>query len=258
MLRRLSFLPTFFAILVIVFAILVVLRIRSHASNAPPPATSAGLAARGSHEIPAAGVTAPRSAATSSKRVPIERGASTAAAAEERQKRYAELLRGTPASAPPPSRNTATPAAKPQSFLSRVVSPIVNAFGGRETPAVGAAEAAQRTSPAESHAGPHASKETSGQPKEAKDPREVKDPNSDTTPPPLIAISFDPPEVQDGGSTILTVIAIDEGSGIRSISGNVISPANSLMGFAVDRVGDSTRYITRLTIPKNAAEGIFS
>src|SRR6185503_19128109 len=80
------------------------------------------------------------------------------------------------------------------------------------------------------------------------------DPDSDSMPPQLKAIEFIPNVVQDGGETVLAVMASDNLSGIRSISGSIMSPTSAVQGFALMREGDSDRYITRIGIPKNAAE----
>jgi len=83
-----------------------------------------------------------------------------------------------------------------------------------------------------------------------------KDPNSDTVPPQLLAIAFDPPQVQDGGDTTLIVTANDDLSGIRGISGTLTSPnGKAVQGFAQQREGETMRYISRIHIPEKAEEG---
>jgi hypothetical protein len=85
-----------------------------------------------------------------------------------------------------------------------------------------------------------------------------KDPNSDTTPPQLLSIVFDPPQVQDGGDTMLVVMATDDLSGIRGISGTITSPnGKAVQGFAQQREGETTRYTSRIHIPEKAEEGIW-
>jgi len=82
------------------------------------------------------------------------------------------------------------------------------------------------------------------------------DPNSDTTPPQLLSIAFDPPQVQDGGDTMLVVNATDDLSGIRGISGTLTSPnGKAVQGFAQQREGETTRYTSRIHIPEKAEEG---
>ena len=83
-----------------------------------------------------------------------------------------------------------------------------------------------------------------------------KDPNSDTTPPQLLSIGFDPPQVQDGGDTMLVVYATDDLSGIRGISGTLTSPnGKAVQGFAQQREGETTRYTSRIHIAEKAQEG---
>ncbi|MEA2343696.1 MAG: hypothetical protein QOF63_1865 [Thermoanaerobaculia bacterium] len=84
------------------------------------------------------------------------------------------------------------------------------------------------------------------------------DPNSDTTPPQLLSIGFDPPTVQDGGDTTLVVTATDDLSGIRGISGTITSPnGKAVQGFAQQREGETMRYTSRIHIPEKAEEGVW-
>jgi hypothetical protein len=93
-------------------------------------------------------------------------------------------------------------------------------------------------------------------PEQHKEPAEPKDPNSDTTPPQLLGIEFQPPQIHDGEETLLIITAIDDLSGIRGISGTLTSPTGkALQGFAQQREGETNRYISRITIPKDAEEG---
>src|SRR4029079_6706812 len=86
-----------------------------------------------------------------------------------------------------------------------------------------------------------------------------KDPNTDTTPPMVTAIQFDPPSVHDGDSVAVIVTAMDDMAGIRGISGTIHSArGKALQGFACQREApESNRYIGRLTIPKDAEEGMW-
>ena len=85
-----------------------------------------------------------------------------------------------------------------------------------------------------------------------------KDPNSDTAPPQLISLEFDPPEVHDGQEARVIMTAIDDMSGIRGISGTIMSPTSkALQGFAGQREGDTNRYIGRVQVPKNAETGLW-
>src|SRR5205823_11910561 len=114
---------------------------------------------------------------------------------------------------PPPTHFVKPPPA-PQpapGLLSRIGSAIVKAVTGNS-----------------SSSGPM----TSGQPAQgtteapgakAKEKEGPKDPNSDTTPPTLISVEFNPPLVHDGEETVLAISAQDDISGVRTISGNVVS-----------------------------------
>lgn len=89
-------------------------------------------------------------------------------------------------------------------------------------------------------------------------PAAPKDPNSDTTPPQLLSIEFDPLQVHDGEEARIVMTAIDDLSGIRGISGTITSPTGkALQGFAGVREPDTNRYIGRVVIPKNAEEGLW-
>jgi len=87
--------------------------------------------------------------------------------------------------------------------------------------------------------------------------REVaKDPNSDTTPPQLVSIEFVPPQVQDGQDATIVIVATDDLSGVRGVSGTITSPTGkALQGFAEQREGDADRYVGRVHIPKDAEAG---
>lgn len=85
-----------------------------------------------------------------------------------------------------------------------------------------------------------------------------KDPNSDTIPPQLLGIEFDPPQVQDGQEARVIMNAIDDMSGVRGISGTIASPTGkALQGFAGQREGDTNRFVGRFTVPKNGEEGLW-
>ena len=83
-----------------------------------------------------------------------------------------------------------------------------------------------------------------------------KDSNSDTTPPQLISIEFVPPQVQDGQDATIVILATDDLSGVRGVSGTITSPTGkALQGFAEQHEGDSNRYVGRVHIPKDAEAG---
>jgi hypothetical protein len=85
------------------------------------------------------------------------------------------------------------------------------------------------------------------------------DPTSDTKPPVLLALVFDPPQVHDGEDGVLYVTATDDISGIRGIAGTMTSPSGkALQGFSCQKEGEgSDRYIGKVTIPKDAEEGLW-
>ena len=85
---------------------------------------------------------------------------------------------------------------------------------------------------------------------------EKNDPNSDTLPPQLISLEFNPPNINDGGETTLAIVASDDLSGIRAISGTLTSPTGkAIQSFSQQREGETNRYLSRITIPKDAEEG---
>ena len=86
----------------------------------------------------------------------------------------------------------------------------------------------------------------------------AKDRTSDTQPPQLIAIAFNPPQIHDGEETVLSIQASDDLSGIRNISGTVASPSGAVQGFACQHSEQELdRYTAHITVPKDAAEGMW-
>lgn len=176
----------------------------------------------------------------------------TAAQASARERRYQELLR----QAPPPPPSPPQPPEK-QSLFERVVAPIASAFGVSRTarPAPPAA-----TSPTAHAQAPSQQRQQSEQPS-ARTPEEPgtraeDDRETDLIPPQLLTADFTPPEVQDGETTTLAVTVQDNLSGVRSVSGVITSPSGSLQGFACTReLPEGNRFIARITVPKDAAEG---
>jgi hypothetical protein len=83
------------------------------------------------------------------------------------------------------------------------------------------------------------------------------DPTSDTTPPQLVSAVFDPPQVHDGEDGVILVTATDDISGVRGISGTVVSPGGkALQGFSCQPDGTMPgRFIGHVNIPKDAEEG---
>jgi hypothetical protein len=150
----------------------------------------------------------------------------------------------TAAEAQDAAKPAAAPPQKPQSAFSRLLKPIVNAV-------TGGAHAAQP--PTVQHT-TTLTPEASSKPAE----EEPTDPDSDTTPPQLISIEFNPAQIRDGEETMLTIVATDNLSGVRGISGTMTSPTGkALQGFAQQRQGETDRYVSRITIPKDAEEGMW-
>ena len=56
---------------------------------------------------------------------------------------------------------------------------------------------------------------------------------------------------------MLTITAIDDLSGVRVISGTIATPSGGMQGFALQREGESTRYLSRIPVPKDAPEGLW-
>jgi hypothetical protein len=166
-----------------------------------------------------------------------------------REQRLREIL----ASPPPPdpaamkAEPPGTPAKEP-SLVERVTAPVANALGmGRKRPANEPAD--PRPDARENTRRREAASDTAG--------REPQDPDADVTPPQLLAAAFQPQEVRDGEATVLTITAIDNLSGVRSVSGVIASPSGSVQGFSSQREGESDRYVARIAIPKDAAEGVW-
>ncbi len=89
--------------------------------------------------------------------------------------------------------------------------------------------------------------------------KDPNDPTSDTKAPQLLGAEFNPPQVHDGEEGIIYITAIDDISGVRNISGTVISPSGkALQGFSCQPDGEvPDRYVGRVAIPKDAEEGVW-
>ena len=85
-----------------------------------------------------------------------------------------------------------------------------------------------------------------------------KDPNSDVTAPQLMGVEFVPPAVHDGEETLLAITATDDISGVRTISGNIVSPSGALQGFALQREGEgSNRYFAKILGAEGRRRGAY-
>lgn len=259
---RISFLPVFVIVLALAVAVAVVARIRQydHAMRAHASRTSSadGLVrdAQG-RVIGRSGDVIPEMAGGGAAEAGGAHAGSPAAQTQTttramtRAERFRELLASpfssssSAAARPesvPPVQIAQKPAEQPSIFKK-----IVNAITGN-TP-----------QPARNLPQPQPN---SQQPDKTRDPdprkEDPKDPNSDTRPPQLLGAEFVPPQVQDGGETTIVLLAVDDNSGIRSVSGSVTSPTGkALQGFAAQRDGETNRYVGRIQIPKDAEAGLW-
>jgi len=246
---QISFLSVFLTLLTVAFAAALAVRVRSYSVKTVTQSTSAQSSSSQSPESRG-------NAGSRTSYIPLTDGATsstpatTSSSASTRAQRFRELLAlgaprpatttMTPVSAPQPKPAPQPPPAKPQSTIAKLLQPLVNAFSSRSAPA-----SAPNPTPQPG------SKEKTG----TADP---KDPNSDTVPPQLLSINFDPPTVQDGGDTTLIITATDDLSGVRGISGTLMSPnGKAVQGFAQQREGETMRYVSRIHIPEKAEEGMW-
>lgn len=256
---RLPFLPTFLTLLGVIFAVALAARIRSHGGGAvgrgegsAASSTISGPQATARH---APGSTDSVAGETEQTSTIVPAGSAANAprgALSPREQRYRELLNApppkapttAPAQAPVHTVAAAKPPEKPQSTIAKIGQQIKNFFGGSNSapPPV--------PQPQPSKPNPDTGRDR---------PPAEKDPSTDTTPPQIMAVQFDPLSVHDGDTAAVIVTAIDDMSGIRGISGTVTSPTGkALQGFACQREApESNRYIGRVTIPKDAEEGMW-
>jgi len=174
-----------------------------------------------------------------------------------RDQRYQELLR----SAPPPGVQLPTPPqpAEKKTILQRVASAI--GIGEEKKPVTAPPPPAPRAPrPSANQHQPRegsqsGSSQTSTSGREARAVEET-DAESDTRPPQLLALDFTPKQVPDGETTVLAIVAQDDLSGIRTISGVIANPTGATVnGFAAQREGETNRYVAKVVVPKDGAEG---
>jgi hypothetical protein len=175
----------------------------------------------------------------------------SSSAARLREQRYQELLRAAPpAGAPAPGQQTditSKPGASP-TLLDRIVKPIASVLGGNRNPQTPQAMGSRQ---------PQQPPQTSTNPETTTDPKAEKDEDSDVLPPRLMSVQFTPQQVQDGDQTTFSAIVTDDMSGVKGVSGVVMSPSGAQQGFATQR-DDETRFFSKITIPKEAAEGVWT
>lgn len=259
--RRFSFLPAFFTVLIATFAFAVAWKVRTYSTtesritSSQGPSSLSGDAAPSPRKWSSSSEVSGPAGAASETETTATQAATTARIAAERDARYRELLNSgaqggakqTVAKPPAPNTSASAVAAKETkpSLFSRIVAPIVKAF-------TGPGGNAQR--PGAAPGQPLKNSNSSGDTPKA-DP---KDPNSDVTAPQLMGVEFVPNSIQDGEETLLTITATDDMSGVRTVSGNIVSPSGALQGFALQREGEgSNRFLSKILIPKDAASGVW-
>jgi len=243
--HRLAFLPVFLTLLSVAFAGALAYRVRVYRTMETAPAASGRAPVAAPVATPA-----PATVAETGTLVPAAAAAQPAAPVLTREQRYRELL----AMGNSPEAAAVQSAVEAQQQPPPRVVPAPQPAPVRPLKPVGTAAGRQpSSSPPGQPASSSGSDSSSSSTKSSDEPA---DPNSDTTPPQLIAVEFNPPQIHDGEETMLIITADDDISGIRGISGTLTSPTGkALQGFAQQREGESKRYISRVTIPKDAEEG---
>jgi len=259
---RLPFLPTFLTLLGVAFAVVLVARIRTyHGGTAwrsdagTVSSTISGGAATPRH-VGSSPDDATTTEAVAAGRPDAVRPDARVALSPREQK-YRELLNAPPAGGAtttatggiawqqrPPAAPVKPVEKAPPSTISKITQSIKNFFSPSSTPPPMSQQSGRTNPPGNDNPG--------NKPVD-------KDPTTDTTPPAVMLVQFDPPSVHDGDVTSVIVTAVDDMSGVRGISGTVTSPTGkALQGFACQREApESNRYIGRVTIPKDAEEGMW-
>jgi hypothetical protein len=108
--------------------------------------------------------------------------------------------------------------------------------------------------------GGEASKPTSTRNGRASEPKTSVDAaqgTSDRTPPVLERMRFDPPAVEGGGVTMLTIQASDDLSGVKSVRGEIQSPSGlATLPIPLQDVGGDT-FTVAIQIPRAAESGVW-
>lgn len=254
---KIGFLPVFFAALAIAFCIALWLRIRSYSDDPvtqQPGQEQHSVLQRSANAIPSPGLQTMDETSTQTmvETTSTRRNRRAGSTSTEGWQIVERTLPARTTTAVTPAAHAA---AEKQSLLSRIVKPIVNAITGgpsKPQPQQASSSSSTRTQSVQNPG-------STGKP--ATDTTGTKadpnDPSSDTHPPRLMAISFTPAQVHDGEETLLAVQAADDLSGIRSISGTIVAPSGAVQGFACQRELDTDRYVARITVPKEAAEGVW-
>jgi len=230
------------------------MRIRAYDGDgsAPPPQIAQTASSRGdvAQVRRDADAQMPASVQTSSSKSALPDRSSAARAREER---YRALLQSAPPAGGTPSTTGGTPAtnrvppvqkpAAPPTLLDRVVKPIAGALGLNRS----AASSQERGRPE-----PQPPSKT-----ETVDQNAERDEDSDVTPPRLLAAEFTPMQVQDGDPIVFIATVTDDISGVKSVSGVIVSPSGAQQGFGCQR-DENGRFVARINIPKEAAEGTWT
>jgi hypothetical protein len=247
----------------VIFAALVFIRLRSYDENkvaTPPAETARATTATEAIRAPEdPGVLVDVPSADSSGTVA---GTSTATplGATARQQRYNELLRTPPPGAGQPAA-TGGPARSVEG-QPRSASPAgdtTSTSGGPVArPAPAPAPTPARAQPPQQPQRPKPV-EPDPDPDDAyPGPEDNDDPESDTAPPTLLSAEFTPSQVNDGDTTLFAAMVTDNLSGVRSVSGVIATASGGVQGFACQREGDSNRFVARVTVPADAAEGVWA
>jgi len=246
----------FFIALAAIFVAAVWLRVRSYD---PAVLKTASITPDGTSAVPRRGTSSPMPETGTIVDVGTTGSAApgSAAAVSARQRRYEELLR----SGPPPAAPVApAPPKDDRTLFQRVVTPITNALGMTRAkpvapapapaPAAASSSSSRGSTPQQPY--PGRTTENDGGSSGSED-----DPETDIIPPQLLTAEFAPPQVRDGEETIFAAVVNDNLSGVRSVSGVITSPSGSLQGFACTREGDTNRFVARVNVPRDAAEGVW-
>ena len=106
--------------------------------------------------------------------------------------------------------------------------------------------------------GPEVEPPVEGTTPDSKPPVDGEEGSSDHTPPVLEFLRFDPPAVEGGDVTTLTIQASDDLSGVKSFSGEVRSPNGlATLPFWAQVAGTGTTFTFPLTIPREAESGVW-
>ena len=250
---RFGFLPVFFIALTVVLVLAVILRIRSYDDA---PAAAPAITATGSAESePSTETVVPPPDTMEESRV--QRGFGTQVLSTQME---FNADPGSPAVNPAPVSSRPVPPAPVPPATVTTTGPESATRSGPRSVNVTARPAATPSSatppPQPSSSTPDPDGGSSSKPP-ADPPPDENDPTSDTAAPQLISVDFTPPEVKDGEQTMLLVQATDALSGVRSVSGTLAAPTGAVQGFACQKEGDTGRFVSRISVPRDAAEGVW-